>query len=82
MASTAQKVVQEPAIDNEIEPGERESLGIYITKLPIRSSGRLPLLSLTSWADPEGGGGGGGLKNHKNRGFLNNTAPDPLKITK
>ena len=26
--------------DNEIEPGEREPLGIYITKLPLRSSGR------------------------------------------
>ena len=36
-----------------------------------------------------GGGGGGGdrgseppLKNHKNKGFLSNTGPDPLKITK
>ena len=39
--------------------------------------------------DPEGGGGGGGgrgsglpLKNHKNIGFLSNTGPDSLKITK
>ena len=32
-----------------------------------------------------GGGGGGGQgvrKNHKNIGFLSNTGPDPLKITK
>ena len=40
-------------------------------------------------ADPEGGGGGGGavgsgtlLENNKNIGFLSNTGPDPLKITK
>ena len=32
-------------------------------------------------ADPEGRGTGG-LKNHKNIGFLSNTGPDPLKITK
>ena len=33
----------------------------------------------------QGGGGAGGpdpLKNHKNIGFLSNTGPDPLKITK
>ena len=40
-------------------------------------------LSISSWADPEGGGGGQGvrtpLKNHKNTGFLRNTGPDPLK---
>ena len=37
-------------------------------------------------ADPEGGGGGGRgpypLKNYKNIGFLCNTDPDPLKMTK
>ena len=41
--------------------------------------------------DPEGGGAGGGgrgqgvltpLENYKNIGFLSNTGPDPLKITK
>ena len=31
------------------------------------------------WTDPEGGGG---HKNHKNSGFLCNTGPDPLQITK
>ena len=43
-----------------------------------------------TWADPEGGGGGGRggagvpdpLKNHKNIGFIRNTGPDSLKITK
>ena len=41
-----------------------------------------------TWADPEGGGTGGlgspppPLKNHKNIGFLSNTGPDPLEITK
>ena len=29
-----------------------------------------------------GTGGWDPLKNHKNIGFLNNTGPDPLKITK
>ena len=36
-------------------------------------------------ADPEGGRGSGPpppLKNNKNIGFLSNTGPDPLKITK
>ena len=36
-------------------------------------------------ADPEGGGGqesGPPLKNHKNVGFISNTGPDPLEITK
>ena len=37
-------------------------------------------------ADPDGGWGAGGLdpplKNHKNLGFLSNTGPDHLKITK
>ena len=39
-------------------------------------------------ADPEGGTGGPdpppppSLKNHTNKGFLSNTGPDPLKITK
>ena len=43
---------------------------------------------LCTYADPEGGGGGQGfqtpppLKNHKNIGFLSNTGPDPLTITK
>ena len=38
-----------------------------------------------TWADPEGGKGSGPpppppkKKNHKNIGFLSNTAPDPLK---
>ena len=38
----------------------------------------------TAHADPEGGTGGPDppLKNHKNIGFLSNTGPDPLKITK
>ena len=30
----------------------------------------------------EGAGGPNPLKNHKNIGFLTNTGPDPLKITK
>ena len=36
------------------------------------------------WADPEGGGQGvlTPPENHKNIGFLSNTDPDPLKITK
>ena len=49
----------------------------------------LTLYSLRSWADPEGRGGGGGgqevhppLKITKSIGFHNNTAPDPLKLTK
>ena len=36
-------------------------------------------------ADPEGGTWGPDpppLKKHKNKGFLSNTGPDPLKITK
>ena len=34
-------------------------------------------------ADPEGATGGSDpLKNHQNIGFLSNTGPDPLKITK
>ena len=33
-------------------------------------------------ADPEGGGGQGALENYNNIGFLSNTSPDPLKITK
>ena len=34
-------------------------------------------------ADPQGGGGvRTPLKNHKNIGFLSNTGPGPLKITK
>ena len=40
VASTAKKVSLDVPPDNEIEPGEREPLGIYITKLPLRSSGR------------------------------------------
>ena len=38
----------------------------------------------TSCADPDGGGTGSGppLENYKNIGFLSNTGPDPLKITK
>ena len=39
----------------------------------------------SSCADPEGGGGQGvrtPLENYKNIGFLRNTGPDPLKITK
>ena len=35
---------------------------------------------LESCAGPDGVGGR--LKNHKNIGFLSNTGPDPLKITK
>ena len=39
------------------------------------------LLWTSSCADREGGGRGSGpsLKNHKNRGLLSNTVPDPLK---
>ena len=40
---------------------------------------------ITAWVDPEGDRGQGSgppLKNHKNIGFLSNTCPDPLKITK
>ena len=33
-------------------------------------------------ADPEGAGGPDTLENYKNIGFLTNTGPDPLKITK
>ena len=32
--------------------------------------------------DPRGGGGAGGPDPRKNLGFLSNTGPDPLKITK
>ena len=36
-----------------------------------------------SCADPEGGDRGSDpLENHKNIGFISNTGPDPLKITK
>ena len=36
-----------------------------------------------SWADPElGTGGPDPLKNHKNIGFLSNTGPDPVKISR
>ena len=42
--------------------------------------------NLNSLVDPEGGGGRGSapttLKNLKNKGFLCNTGPDSLKITK
>ena len=57
--------------------------------------GTYPIIEhLRSCAYPERGGGGRGsgpppthththtLKNHKNIGFLSNTSPDPLKITK
>ena len=37
------------------------------------------MICVLSWADPEGGPP---LENHKNLGFLSNTGPDPLKITK
>ena len=42
------------------------------------------LMLCRAWADPGGGGGAGTgrpdhPKNHKNRGFLSNTGPDPLK---
>ena len=39
---------------------------------------------LSACADPEGGdrGSGSPLENYKNIGFLSNTGPDPLKITK
>ena len=47
------------------------------------------LILKTPCADPEGGGIGGPdpsppppLKNHKNIGFLSNTGPDHLQITK
>ena len=43
------------------------------------------IIDLYICADPEGGKGGLGippLKNYKNIGFLSNTGPDPLKITK
>ena len=43
-------------------------------------------LTLSACADPEGGTGGPDppppLENYKNIGFLSNTGPDPLKITK
>ena len=42
---------------------------------------------LNMGGDSEGGGGGGRghgspLKNHKNKGFLSNTDPEPLEIHK
>ena len=43
------------------------------------------LLNAASCVDPEGGGGAGGLdppEKSQNIGFLSNTGPDPLKITK
>ena len=42
------------------------------------------LTLLYAWADPEGGGTGVQTtpKNPKYIGFLSNTGPDPLKITK
>ena len=35
-----------------------------------------------SCTNPEEGQGSAPLKNHKNIGYLSNTGPDPLKITK
>ena len=42
------------------------------------------MITVSAWADPEWGQGVRTfpLKNHKNIGFLSNTGPDPLKITK
>ena len=49
----------------------------------INMHGQNVMLNAQSCADPEGGGRvQTPLKNHKNIGFLRNSGPDPLKITK
>ena len=56
-------------------------LSFLATRVPIQSVQTLSDYALAEplWADPEGPDT---LKNHKNIGFLSNTGPDTLKITK